>query len=78
MMFLQHVYTLVLHWTVKIFFPTIKEKMFLFFLILSHLSDPKVSIIHSEDLKTSEILLNRKGTISSALIIHVNSEHFEV
>lgn len=52
--------------------------MFLFFLILSHLSDPKVSIIHSEDLKTSEILLNRKGTISSALIIYVNSEHFEV
>lgn len=49
------------------------------FLFLTHYSDPKESIvIHSEDLKTSEILLNRKGSISSALIIYVNSENFEV
>lgn len=31
MLFLLHVYTLVLYWTVKIFFPTIKEKNVGFF-----------------------------------------------
>lgn len=78
MLFPQHIYTLVLYWTVKIFFPYNKRKKSVGF-FFPHLSDPKGSIvIHSENLRTSEILFNCKGNISSVLIIYVNSENLEV